>query len=125
MSKSLFIVSDKMVNAHAGEEYDAILEVESQPTLETYTVWVNRIANQIRFLWHEQIKPSDGSPADPDPKVVVTLDAAGPFLHIVKNWKIVMAPTEKIIIELPNEVVVETSDRETLELMKKLEERKG
>jgi len=115
--KTLFIVSSKRVNAHAGEEYDYILEVEHQPTTETILNWANRIKDAIRALWHEQIQAGEK-----EPKVVVYLDAAGPFVAMLINLQIIMGAEEQIVLELPqfkDEVTV--SDPEAVELLKKLD----
>ena len=114
--KLLFVVSERLVNNHVGEEYDCILEVEHQPTVETIGEWANKIRNQIRFLWAEQKN-------DKDKRVVVNLDAASPFNAMLINLKIIMKAEEGIEIELAylKDNTREIRDRETLEVLKKLE----
>jgi Sec-independent protein secretion pathway component TatC len=94
--KTLFVVSEKRVNEHVGEEYDDILEVEHQPTTETIQEWGNRVKDRIRALWHEQVKAGTS-----DMKVAVTLDAASPFNAMLLNLRIIMKAEEGIVVELP------------------------
>lgn len=94
--KTLFVVADKRVNAHVGESYDALVEVEWQPTTETIQVGADRIKDQIRALWHEQLKAGEK-----EPKVSVNLDAASPYNAMLLNLRIIMKAEEGIVIELP------------------------
>ena len=125
--KTLFVVSTKLVNNHVGEEYDVIMEVEHQPTVETISDWANRIRGRIRALWMCQVSPEGGAPAEADPKVLVWVDAASPFHAIVRNLSIIMKGEEGIIIELPywDGTRREVTDVETLEVLNKLEGRKA
>lgn len=119
--KTLFLVSPRFVNKHAGEEYDAILEVEHQPTVETIGDWHNRVRGRIRSLWKEQ----EQEVAVVNPVVKVFIDAAPPFIAMIRNLQIIMKSEEGIVIEIPglDGVKREITDRETLEVLKKLEER--
>ena len=94
--KSLFIVSEKNVNKHVGEDYDDILEVEHQPTTETIQGWADQVKGRIRSLWHEQV--GEGTS---DMKVVVNLDAASPFNAMLVNLRIIMKAEEGIVVDLP------------------------
>jgi hypothetical protein len=117
--KTLFVCSAKKIQSHVGEEYDSILEVEDQPTTNTIQDWANRIAGRIRTLWHEQ--------ADvPDPKVACHLDGPTPYHAILANLQIRMRVEEGIEIYLPylQGVNTEVTDRETLELLEKLDGKK-
>ena len=115
--KTLLIVSSRRVNVHVGEEYDSILEVEHQPTTDTIQSWAYRIKDTIRNLWHEQTQAGDK-----EPKVVVYIDAAGPFVAMLINLQIIMGAEEGIVIGLPQfQDEVSTSDPEALELLKKLD----
>ena len=94
--KTLFVVSERRVNAHVGEEYDEIIEVEHQPTTETIQDRANQVKDRIRALWHEQVK--DGAS---DMRVCVHLDAASPFNAMLLNLRIIMKVEEGIVVDLP------------------------
>ena len=119
--KTMLVVAEKSVNKHVGEEYDVILEVESQPTTATIQDWASRMKDGIRALWHEQA-------GDAGAKVVVTLDAASPFHAVLLNLRVIMKAEEGVVVELPYmtpemEARVEgdvIEDREAQELLKKL-----
>lgn len=115
--RTLFVVSEKKVEKHVGEEYDSILEVEHQPTTDVIQELFNRVRNRIRKLWHEQ------SDSDPDRKVVVHLDAASPFNVMLIDLRLVMGESEGIKVELPYlaNVEREINDPEVKEVIAKLE----
>ena len=94
--KSLFIVDERNINKHVGENYDHIIEVEHQPTTESIQKWADTIMSTIRALWHEQVKAGES-----EPKVVANLDAASPFNLILINLQIIMGKEENIVLELP------------------------
>lgn len=102
--KTLFIVSERKVNDHIGEEYDYILEVDDQPTTETIQEIGDRIRTRIRSLWMEQISPSEGEP-DPNPAVICTVDAATPYRAMLVDLQILLAEQESIEIDLPGIIV--------------------
>jgi hypothetical protein len=116
--KTFFICSAKRIQNHVGEEYDSILEVEDQPTTVTIGDWANRIMGRIRALWHEQKQANDL-----DPKVVCHLDGASAYHGILANLQIRMKAEEGIITELPYVagVPMEVTDKETVELLEKLD----
>lgn len=118
--KSLFVVDERNINKHVGENYDEIIEVEHQPTTETIQKWADTVMSAIRALWHEQVKAGD-----PNPGITVNLDAASPFNLMLQNLQIIMGQDEKIIIELaylpPEMRVRQTDDKEAAELLKRLE----
>lgn len=110
--KTLFIVSERRVNDHVGEEYDYILEVDDQPTTETIGEIADRVRTRIRSLWMEQARPQEGEP-DPDPKVVCTVDAASPFTSLLIDLQVLLKGEEGITIDLPGiETNPEPSDPE-------------
>jgi hypothetical protein len=126
--KTLFVVCPRNVNRHAGEIYDAILEVSDQPTTEDIQDWANRIRDSIRGLWEEQV---GGIKDDPDKTlvtkepigVVVTLDAANPYHAVLANLQIIMKAEEGTVVELPYAKPKEAPrDPETLDMLKRLGE---
>lgn len=94
--KSLFIVSSKRVNAHVGEEYDYILEVDDQPTTVSIQELANRVRNRIRAVWNEQKAAGDESP-----RVACYLDAASPYNTMLLDLRQILGEEEGIVIELP------------------------
>ena len=99
--KTLFIVSEKKVNDHVGENYDYILEVEDQPTTETIQEIADRIRTRIRSLWMEQVNPQEDGSVVPEPKVVCTVDAVTPYRAMLVDLKVLMKDEESIEIDLP------------------------
>ena len=93
--KTLFIVSEKKVDDHVGEEYDYILQVEDQPTTENICELADRVRTRIRSLWMEQAEEGD------DRGVACTLDAASPFNTMLIDLKLILAEEEGILVELP------------------------
>lgn len=98
--KTLFIVSERKVNDHVGEEYDYILEVDDQPTTETIQEIGDRIRTRIRSLWMEQTRPEEGEP-EPNPAVVCTVDAVTPYRAMLVDLQILLKDQEGIEIDLP------------------------
>jgi len=119
--KTLFVCSTKKIQSHVGEEYDSILEVEDQPTTDTIQDWANRIAGRIRALWHEQKQANA-----PDPTVACRLDGPTPYHAILANLQIRMKEDEGIALDLPylQGINMEVTDKETLELLEKLDGKK-
>jgi hypothetical protein len=97
---TLFIVAERNVDAHTGEEYDYILEVEDQPTTETIQEIADRIRTRIRSMWMEQTAPKEGTPID-NPQVVCTVDAASPFTAMLIDLQLILKDEEGIEIDLP------------------------
>ena len=126
--KTMLVVAERSVNKHAGEEYDSILEVESQPTTATIQDWANRMKDGIRALWHEETGAKDPDRAAANPGVSVTLDAASPYHAILLNLRVIMKAEEGVVVELPYmtpemEARVERDeieDKEAKELLRKL-----
>ena len=116
--KTLFVVCPMNVNRHVGEDYDAIIEVENQPTTESIQDWANRIKDSIRSLWAEQVKEGTS-----DMRVVVSLDAASPYHAVLANFQIIMKVEEGVIVDLPYARPKETPrDPETVDMLKRLGE---
>jgi len=115
--KTLFVVSDKKVEDHVGEEYDSILEVDDQPTTEIIGELANRVRGRIRKLWMEQEED------DPDRRVVVTLDAATPFNTMLIDLQLIMVEAENIVVELPylNDMDMDIHDKEAKETLDRLD----
>ena len=118
--RTLFVCNERNINRHVGENYDVIIEVEHQPTTETFQKQADQVMNAIRSLWHEQVKAGEY-----DPKVSVNLDAASPFNLMLMNLQIIMGKEENIVVELPylppQMREDRTDDTEAAELLKKLE----
>jgi hypothetical protein len=93
--KTLFVCDTKLLNKHVGEDYDNYVVVPHNPSAENIKEWADRIKQFVRELW--------ASDSDVDNrKVVITLDAAGPFHVMVFNIKTIMLEDEKIVIDTPN-----------------------
>ena len=117
--KTLFVVSDKRVEQHVGEEYDSILEVDDQPTTETIQELANRVRGRIRKLWMEQEE------GEPDRRVVVNLDGPTPYNTMLIDLQLVLKEAEGIAVDLPylEGMDMEVHDREAQELLEKLDNR--
>ena len=117
MMKTLFVVSDRKVNKHAGEEYDVILEVADQPTTDNIQSYGDQIQAEIVELWNETAKD------DPERKVVVYLDAATPFAAMLENLQIILKARSGIVVELPwmKPVDLSSLDKESKKVLRKLE----
>jgi len=115
--KTLFIVSEKKVEEHVGEEYDSILEVDDQPTTETIEELANRVRGRIRKLWMEQEN-------DDDRRVVVSLDAASPYNTMLIDLQLILKEAEEIAVDLPylENMDMQVHDSEAKELLAKLDE---
>lgn len=116
--KSVFVVSEQLVNKHVGEEYDVIVEVAHEPTTENIQTYAEQVMAGIREQW----KVQEG---DSDRKVVVHLDAAGPFAAMLANLQIILKVQEGIVIDLPwdKPPAVEELDAESKEVLRKLDQR--
>ena len=92
--KTLFIVSERKVDDHVGEEYDYILQVDDQPTTDNIGELADRVRTRIRSLWMEQKDEEDQG-------VSCMLDAASPFNTMLIDLQLILAEEEGILIELP------------------------
>jgi len=115
MSKTLFVCASCRINAHAGENYDEILEVENSPTTATIDRWGESIMKSIRTL-SQQDKAAGG-----DGVVRAFLDGASPYNQILMNLQIIFKE-EGIAIELPylSPDLYKVDDPETKELLNKI-----
>jgi hypothetical protein len=123
--RTMIVVASGSINDHAGEEYDAIVEVEDQPTTDTIAEWADRIRNTIRRLWKEEVGTDDNVNAVANPGVSVSLHAASPFNAMLINLQILMEKDEGIVVILPylESTVRTTTDSETLGVIEKLDAR--
>lgn len=114
--KTMFVVSERRVNEHVGEEYDVIVEVVHEPTTENIQLYANQITAGIKDLWNSQEN-------DPGREVVVHLDAAGPFAAMLLNLQIILRNRDGIVISLPwdKPIEVDKLDAESKEVLHKLE----
>jgi hypothetical protein len=111
--KTLFIVSEKRVNQHAGETYDYILEVEDAPTTQNIQEIADRVRTRIQSLWMEGIGHDDLNKTAVSPKVVCTVDANPVFKAMLIDLQLILKETESIEIELPGvEAIPEITDPE-------------
>ena len=119
--RTLFVVSERRVKSHVGEEYDSIMEVEDQPTTNTIQTWADRIKGRVRALWMEQKQAEDK-----DPNVAVTVDGATPYGAIVCNLQIIMKAEEGIVVTLPQAdgKSKEVHDSEAQSLLSKMDANK-
>ena len=116
MSKTLFVCASLRINAHAGESYDEILEVENSPTTATIDRWGAAIMKSIRTL-SQQDKAAGG-----DGVVRAFLDGVSPYNLILMNLQIILKKEEGIDIELPYlpPDMYKVEDPETKELLNKI-----
>ena len=119
MSKTLFVCASARINAHVGEDYDSILEVETVPTTETIDRWGETIMREIRSLC-QQDKAAGG-----DGVVKAFLDGASPYNQILMNLQIILGKEENITIELPYLPVdiFAVNDPETKEILNRIGEK--
>jgi hypothetical protein len=119
MSKTLFVCAKARINAHVGESYDEILEVETTPTTETIDRWGSAIMRSIRSL-HQQDKAAGG-----DGLVKAYLDGASPYNQILMNLQIIMKQEDGINIELPYlpSDLFKVEDSETKEILNRIGEK--
>jgi hypothetical protein len=123
--KKMIVISDRLINKHAGEEYDAIVEVPFEPTTENIQPFADRIMADIKDLWGQQAPVQGEEDAQGDRKVVVYLDAAPAFAAMLTNLQIILKAEAGIVVELPwdKPIPVESLDRESQEVLKRLEKR--
>lgn len=116
--KSMIVVADRFINKHAGEEYDIIVEVPFEPTTDNIQPYADGIMVGIKELWAQQ-------EGELDRKVVVHLDAAPAFAAMLTNLQIILKAQSGIDLVLPwnKPIEVEALDRESQEVLKKLEKR--
>ena len=124
--KSMFVVSEKSVNQHVGEEYDVIVEVPYEPTTENIQPFADKVMVAIRDLWGQEVGKTDPDKVSVNPKVVVYLDAAGPFAAMLLNLQIILKAQEGIVIDLPwdKPAALEELDAESREVLRKLDQPK-
>jgi len=122
--RTLFVCSERKINDHVGEYYDDIFEVPHQPTTTDIQDYAVEVRQRIRDLWKQDVEDKD---RDGDSVVVVSLDAASPYNAMLIDYQIVMGKEEGVTVELPylDTATRTTSDVEAIELIRKLEERKG
>jgi len=116
--RTLFIVSEKKIEAHRGEEYDYILEVTDEPTTENIKEMANRVRGRIRSLWMDQGGYDDR-------RVECHLDAASPFNTMLIDLQLILKEEEGIAIELPYLETTEPKplDREAQAAIERLDSR--
>lgn len=119
MSKTLFVCAASRMNAHIGETYDEIMEVENSPTTQTIDRWGESIMRSIRNL-HQQDKAAGG-----DGVVKAFLDGASPYNQILMNLQIILKKEGNIDIELPYlpADLYKVEDPETKELLNRIGEK--
>jgi len=115
--KSMFVVSSKCVNKHIGEEYDVIIEVVHDPTTDNIQQCADEVMVGIKNLW----KADDGAS---ERKVVVHLDAAGPFAAMLVNLQIILKAQEGIVVDLPwdKPPALDELDAESKAVLRKLDQ---
>lgn len=116
--KTVFVCAKGNMFRHNGEEYDAIVEVEDCPTMETIGRSSEHVRNEIMRLHAEQVKAGEAAP-----KVSVQLDAAAPFNAMLMDFRIIMRKQFGIVIELPylpEGYGQEVGDKETKELLERI-----
>lgn len=115
--KTLFVCASDKINQHVGEEYDAVIEVNSCPTTENVDPDAQRIMDAAVGLWDSM----DGK--DNDRRVVCTLHGPNVFLLILLNLEIILKKEKGIVLDLSGiqkDVDVEVKDQEAIDLLKKL-----
>lgn len=113
--KTLFVCATNKLALHNGEEYDAVVEVTGNPSIETIDADADRIKKAILGL-HEQEAGGD------DPRIICTLHGPNPYVTMLKNFQIILGKEKQINIELPffDNLDTEVRDPETIEKLKKL-----
>lgn len=116
--KTLIVLGGNRVDAHAGEEYDTIIEVKSVPTFESIPADASAIRNQLLELWEED-KGSDNR------GVKVFIDAHPAYTTVVSNFSVILkgecgVNIDTSAFELTDEQLLADSDQETKELIQKL-----
>lgn len=99
--KTLFVVSEKRINQHAGETYDYILEVEDAPITQNIQEIADRVRTRIRSLWMDETGHDDPNKTAVNPKVVCTMDANPVFKAMLIDLQLILKEAEGIDIELP------------------------
>lgn len=116
--KTLIVLGSNRVDAHAGEEYDTIIEVKNVPTFESIPADASAIRNQLLVLWEED--------KDSDNRVVkVFIDAHPAYTTVVSNFSVILkgecgVNIDTSAFELTDEQLLADSDQETKELIQKL-----
>jgi hypothetical protein len=128
--RTLFICSERKINDHVGEYYDAIIEVPHQPFIDKdggFEKIAKEVMDNIKQLWREDCEDEE---REGDPCVEAHLDAASPFNAMLIDYQVMLAAQDedkKIKLELPylNTVSRTTNDREANKLIDKLDKREG
>jgi hypothetical protein len=120
--RTLFVCSERKINDHVGEYYDAIVEVPHQPTADGIEKIAKQVRDEIRALWKQDQEDPE---RQGEPCIQAHLDAASPFNAMLIDYQIVMGKEESITLELPYLETTErtTSDTEAQELIEKLDKR--
>ena len=120
--KTLFVCSERKINDHVGEYYDAIIEVPHQPTANGIEEIATQVREEIRALWKQDAEDSE---REGEPCIQAHLDAASPFNAMLIDYQIVVGKEEGIKLELPYLETTErtTDDKEAQELIEKLNKR--
>ena len=108
------------VNKHAGEEYDIIVEVSDEPTIDNIQSHAEQVMAGIKELWKQQ-------EGEQDRKIVAYLDAASPFLAMLLNLQIIMKAQNGIEIDMPwyTPPDLQALDSESKAILDKLEQQQG
>jgi len=112
---TLFVCASNKLHEHHGETYDAVVEVSSEPTVETIDVDANRIMAAIIGLHNEQAGAADQT-------VNCLLHGPVPYVAIIRNLQIIMKQSHRIDIVLSSDgpIEPEVTDPETIAVLKKL-----
>lgn len=115
--KSMIVVSSQLVNKHAGEEYDVIIEVVHEPTTDNIQQCADEVMAGIKDLWAKDAGSADR-------KIVVHLDAAGPFAAMLLNLQIILKAQAGIVVDLPwdKPPALDELDAESKEVLRKLDQ---
>ena len=121
--RTIFVVASGNVNRHAGEEYDTIIEVPDEPTVDTIQTHEEQVMAGIKALWKQQVD----NPQIGGNKVVAYLDAASPFLAMLLNLQIILKAQEGIDIDMPwyTPPDLQALDSESKAILEKLEKQGG
>ena len=121
--RTIFVVASGNVNRHAGEEYDTIIEVPDEPTVDTIQTHAEQVMAGIKALWKQQVD----NPQIGGNKVVAYLDAASPFLAMLLNLQIILKAQEGIDIDMPwyTPPDLQALDSESKAILEKLEKQGG
>ena len=121
--RTIFVVASGNVNRHAGEEYDTIIEVPDEPTVDTIQTHAEQVMAGIKALWKQQVD----NPQIGGNKVVAYLDAASPFLAMLLNLQIILKAQDGIEIDMPwyTPPDLQALDSESKAILDKLEKQGG